>query len=299
MEKNRTSFSAGKPDVYSFFDEFTNTVSHIVVDSATGKCAVIDSVMDYEPNSARISYESADELIDFIKKNKWEVEWVIETHAHADHLSAAPYIQSVLGGTLAIGEHIKIVQEVFGKVFNFGTEFARDASQFDHLFKDGDSFKLGSIEAYVIHTPGHTPADMTYVIGDAGFVGDTLFMPDFGSARCDFPGGSAEDLYNSVQKIFAMPEETRLFMCHDYLPEGRDEYKWETTVAEQKERNIHLGVESGNDKDSFVKARETRDATLGMPKLILPSVQVNVRGGKMPPAEDNGVSYLKIPVDQL
>ena len=297
--KNRKSFSGGKPDVYSFFDEATNTVSHVVVDTATNKCAVIDTVMDYEPNSAKISYRSADEIIEFVKDKGLEVEWVIETHAHADHLSAAPYIQAKLGGKLGIGEHIKIVQEVFGKVFNFGTEFARDASQFDHLFKDGEKFKLGSIESFVMHTPGHTPADMVYVIGDAGFVGDTLFMPDFGSARCDFPGGSAEDLFNSVQKIFSLPDETRLFMCHDYLPEGRDEYKWESSVFEQKEKNIHFGRLSGNDKAGFVKAREERDATLGMPKLIIPSVQVNVRGGKLPPAEENGVSYLKVPIDQL
>lgn len=299
MKNLRPTHSAGVPDVYSFFDDATNTVSHVVVDKSTGKCAVIDTVMDYEPNSANISFESADEIVDFVKENGWIVEWVIETHAHADHLSAAPYIQEKLGGVLAIGDKIKVVQEVFGKVFNFGTEFERDASQFDHLFKDGDTFKLGDIEGFAMHTPGHTPADMVYVIGDAAFVGDTLFMPDFGSARCDFPGGSAAELYDSVQKIFALPDETRLFMCHDYLPEGRDEYLWETTVLEQKKRNIHLGEESGNDKDGFVKARESRDVTLGMPKLIIPSVQVNVRGGKLPPAEEDGNSYLKVPINKF
>ncbi len=292
-----TSSSKGTPTVHSFFDAFTNTVSHVVVDESTGKAAIIDSVMDYEPNSAKISFESADRLIQFVQENAWEVQWIIETHAHADHLSAAPYIQEKLGGILAIGEHITIVQEVFGKVFNLGTDFERDASQFDKLFKDGETFKLGSIDAHVIYTPGHTPADMTYVIGDAAFVGDTLFMPDFGTARCDFPGGSAETLYSSIQKIFALPEETRLFMCHDYLPEGRSEYVWETTVKEEKERNIHVSQE--HDKNEFIKMRTERDATLGMPRLIIPSIQVNVRGGRLPQAEDNAVQYLKVPINQF
>lgn len=211
--------SLGNPTVYSFFDEATNTVSHVAVDIETKKCAVIDTVLDYEPNAAAISFVSADKIIDFVRKENLEVEWVLETHAHADHLSAAPYIQQKLGGTLAIGEHITEVQEVFGKVFNFGTEFQRDASQFDHLFKDGDTFKIGNLQAKVMHTPGHTPADMTYVIGNATFVGDTIFMPDFGTARCDFPGGSAETMYQSIQKIYALPDETRIFLCHDYLPE--------------------------------------------------------------------------------
>lgn len=291
------SISKGTPTVHSFFDQATYTISHIVVDEATKKAAVIDSVMDYEPNSARISFESAGRMIQFVKDNGFEVEWIIETHAHADHLSAAPYIQDKLGGKIAIGEHIKTVQEVFGKVFNFGTEFKRDASQFDYLFRDGEKFQLGSIEAHVMYTPGHTPADMTYVIGNAAFVGDTIFMPDFGTARCDFPGGSADTLYASIQKIFTLPDETRLFMCHDYLPAGRDEYVWETTVGAEKEGNIHVSTKQ--DKDAFIKMRTERDATLGMPRLIIQSVQVNVRGGKLPPAEDNGTSYLKVPVNVL
>ncbi len=287
----------GSPVVYSFFDYATNTVSHVVVDESTGKVAIVDSVMDYEPNSAHISFESADRIIKFIQENNWELQWIIETHAHADHLSAAPYIQKKLGGTFAISEHITIVQNVFAKIFNLGEDFDTKAGQFDKLFKDGESFKLGSIEAYVIHTPGHTPADMTYVIGDAAFVGDTLFMPDFGTARCDFPGGSAETLYESIQKIFALPDSTRLFMCHDYLPEGREEYCWESSVKDEKERNIHVG--GSNDKADFVKMRTERDAKLTMPRLILPAIQVNIRGGHLPPEEDNGVSYLKIPVNKL
>lgn len=292
-------FSGGIPEVYSFFDEATNTVTHVAVDPQTQKCAVIDSVMDFEPNSANISFKSADRIISFIKEKGFEVEWVMETHAHADHLSAAPYIQKALGGTLAIGEDIKVVQEVFGKVFNFGTDFERDASQFDHLFKDGDTFKIGNIEAKVIHTPGHTPADMTYVIGDAAFVGDTLFMPDFGTARCDFPGGSASTLYNSIQKLFKLPGETRVFLCHDYLPEGRTEYQWLTTIKEQKENNIHVGEILGKSEEEFVKMRSQRDKTLGMPKLIIPSIQVNVKAGKLPKEEDNGTSYLKVPINKF
>jgi len=289
--------SVGTPTVHSFFDPVTHTVSHVVVDETTMKAAVIDSVMDYEPNSAKISFESADRLIQFIQKNGWEVEWIIETHVHADHLSAAPYIREKLGGNLAIGESITVVQEVFGKVFNFGTEFQCDANQFDRLFKDGEGFKLGSIDAYVLHTPGHTPADMTYVIGDAAFVGDTLFMPDFGTARCDFPGGSAETLYESIQKIFELPEETRLFMCHDYLPKGRTEYEWEATVKAEKEQNIHVG--QGHGKEEFINMRSKRDASLGMPRLIIPSIQVNINGGRMPKAEENGTAYLKIPINQF
>lgn len=287
------------PKVHSFFDSATNTISHLVVDEATKACAVIDSVLDYEPNAAKISFESADAIIELIEKQGLHLEWIIETHAHADHLSAAPYIQQKLGGKIAIGESIKIVQEVFGKIFNFGTEFARDASQFDHLFKDGDTFMLGSIQGRAIYTPGHTPADMTYVIGDAAFVGDTLFMPDYGTARCDFPGGSAETLYESAQKIFALPESTRLFMCHDYLPQGRKDFAWETTVGEEKEKNIHLGRVAGKSKAEFVQMRAARDATLGMPHLILPSIQVNIQAGRLPKAENNGVSYLKIPLGQL
>jgi len=287
--------SPGTPSVHSFFDIATNTVSHIVVDQETHMCAIIDTVLDFEPNAAAISFASADKIIDFVQKEGLKVEWIIETHAHADHLSAAPYIQQKLGGTLAIGEHIKEVQEVFGKVFNFGTEFQRDASQFDHLFKDGDTFMLGNIKARVMHTPGHTPADMTYIIGNAAFVGDTIFMPDFGTARCDFPGGSAETMYQSIQKIYSLPDETRLFLCHDYLPEGRDEYVWETTVAEQKSQNIHVAMDKS--KDTFIEMRTTRDAKLGMPKLIIPSIQTNIRAGHLPNAEDNGTQYLKVPIN--
>lgn len=289
--------SNGAVDVYSFFDPFTYTVSHIVVDPKTNKAAVIDSVMDYEPKGASISFESADRMIDFIKENGFEVEWVLETHAHADHLSAAPYVQEKLGGKIAIGEKIKVVQNVFGKIFNEGTDFARDASQFGRLFKDGDTFKLGLVDVRVMHTPGHTPADITYIVGDAAFVGDTLFMPDFGTARCDFPGGSAHKLYDSIQQIFELDDDMRLFMCHDYLPDNRDEYAWETTVKEERERNVHVG--DGADKESFVEMRESRDETLDMPRLIIQSIQVNMRAGNLPEPEDNGTSYLKTPINSL
>lgn len=291
------STSLGTPVVHSFFDQATNTVSHVVVDQSTQQCAIIDTVLDYEPNAAKISFESADKIIDFVQKHNLKTQWVMETHAHADHLSAAPYIQQKLGGMLAIGEPIKIVQKVFGKIFNFGTEFERDASQFDHLFEDGDTFKLGNIEAKAIHTPGHTPADMVYVIGDAAFVGDTLFMPDFGTARCDFPGGSANKMYTSIQKIYALPDETRVFLCHDYLPEGRTEYVWETTIAEQKKNNIH--VSANKDQADFVKMRTERDAKLGMPKLIIPAIQTNIRAGNLPAAEDNGTQYIKVPINKF
>ncbi len=286
-----------KPDIKAFFDTDTNTVSYVVSDPETRRCAVIDSVLDYDPASGRTSTASADALIAYVKERQLTVDWMLETHAHADHLSAAPYIQEKLGGTLAIGENIKVVQGVFGKIFNAGTEFQRDGSQFDRLFAEGDTFKVGRIEAHVLHTPGHTPACLTYVIGDGAFVGDTLFMPDYGSARCDFPGGDARTLYRSVRKIFELPPETRLFMCHDYLPEGRRDYVWETTVAEQRAGNIHL--RDGISEDEFVAMRTARDATLGMPRLILPSVQVNMRAGHLPEPDDNGVSYLKIPVNAL
>ena len=286
-----------KPEVTKFFDEPTFTFSYVVADPSTKKCAVVDSVLDFSPNSGRTSKASADQIIDYVRENGLEVEWILETHVHADHLSAAPYIQSELGGKLAIGDQITVVQETFGKLFNAGTEFQRDGSQFDVLFKDGDEFSVGSIKAKAIHTPGHTPACMTYVIGDAGFVGDTLFMPDYGTARCDFPGGNAATLFASVQKIFALPDETRLFMCHDYKAPGRDTYAWETTVGAEKEHNIH--VHKGVTVDEFVSMRTTRDATLDMPRLILPSVQVNMRAGHLPPEEDNGVSYLKIPLDAI
>lgn len=291
------SFSLGTPSIYSFFDPATNTITHIVVDDSTSKVAIIDSVLDYEPNAARITTTSADRLIQLIQEKGWEVEWIMETHAHADHLSAAHYLQKKLGGQIAIGEHITTVQNVFGDILNLGEEFKRDGSQFDKLLKDGEHFKLGSIEAYALYTPGHTPACMTYVIGDAAFVGDTLFMPDYGTARCDFPGGSADTLYGSIQKIFALPDETRLYMCHDYLPSGREEFLWETTVRLEKERNVHVGL--GHAKDDFVQMRKTKDAGLGMPRLILPSIQVNIRGGRLPEPERNGVQYLKLPVNQL
>lgn len=291
------STSNGTPIVESFFDKNTNTVTHIAIDPSTNKVAIIDSVLDYEPHAAKTSFESANRIINFIEKHNYQVQWLIETHAHADHLSAAPYLQEKLGGKLAINAKIKVVQEVFGKIFNFGTEFARDASQFDHLFEDNEKFKLGNIDAHVIYTPGHTPADSTVIIGDAAFVGDTMFMPDFGTARCDFPGGSAETLYNSIQRIYQLPDQTRLFMCHDYLPQGRTEFAWETTVLEQKNNNIH--VAQNKDMQTFIETRTARDKTLGMPRLIIPSIQVNINAGKLPAKEENGTSYLKIPLDKF
>jgi glyoxylase-like metal-dependent hydrolase (beta-lactamase superfamily II) len=285
------------PDVKAFFDEATFTISYVVSDPATKKAAIVDSVLDYDPKSGRTTTDSADAVIAYVREQGLDVDWILETHVHADHLSAAPYLKEQLGGSLAIGRNITVVQNVFGKVFNAGTEFERDGSQFDHLFEDGEQFAIGSIQAKAMHTPGHTPACMTFVIGDAGFVGDTIFMPDFGTARCDFPGGDAAQLYESIQKIFALPDETRLFMCHDYKAPGRDEYAWETTVGEEKARNIHVGA--GSSQDSFVKMRTARDATLDMPVLILPSVQVNMRAGEMPPPEDNGVRYMKIPINAL
>jgi glyoxylase-like metal-dependent hydrolase (beta-lactamase superfamily II) len=286
-----------KPEVTAFFDEATNTVSYAVVDPATKKCALVDSVLDYDPASGRTDKHSADRMIAFVQEHGLDVEWLLETHVHADHLSAAPYLKQRLGGTLAIGRNITVVQDVFGKIFNAGTEFQRDGSQFDRLFADGDMFRLGTLAGRVLHTPGHTPACLTYVIGDAAFVGDTLFMPDFGTARCDFPGGDARQLYRSIQKIFALPDATRLFLCHDYKAPGREEYRWETTVGEEKRANVH--VHEGVSEEAFVALRTARDATLGMPRLILPSVQVNMRAGRLPPAEDNGQRYLKIPVDAL
>lgn len=283
--------------VEAFFDPATYTYSYVVTDPSSKRCAIIDSVLDYDPASGRTSHNSADRLIEYVKANQLQVDWLLETHVHADHLSAAPYLKRELGGQLAIGENITIVQNTFGKLFNAGTEFATDGRQFDHLFKDGDSFQVGAIEARAIHTPGHTPACMTYLIGDAGFVGDTLFMPDYGTARCDFPGGDAHTLFQSIRKLFALPDATRLFMCHDYKAPGRDNYLFETTVAEQREHNVH--VHEGIGEADFVAMRSARDATLGMPTLILPSVQVNMRGGQLPPAEDNGTRYLKIPLDQL
>jgi len=291
------TFAVQRPDVKAFFDESTNTFSYVVWDSATGKAAVIDSVLDYDAVSGRTRRDSANALIDFVKAQALEAQWVIDTHVHADHLSAAPYVQSVLGGTLAIGEHIRDVQQTFGKIFNAGADFARDGSQFDHLFKDGERYRVGSIDALAMHTPGHTPACMTHLIGDAAFVGDTLFMPDYGTARCDFPGGDARTLYRSIQRIFALPDETRIFLCHDYKTSDRDAFVHETTVGDERRSNIH--VREGTDEEAFVHMRSTRDATLSMPRLLLPSVQVNMRAGRFPLAEENGTRYLKIPLDTL
>ena len=285
-----------KPEVTAFFDQDSNTISYVVKDPTSTACAVIDSVMDIDYAAGRISYDHADEIIAFIEDNGLSLEWLIETHVHADHLSAAPYIQEKLGGRIGIGEHITTVQETFGKVFNEGTEFQRDGSQFDALFKDGDTYRIGNMDVVALHTPGHTPACMTHVVGDAGFVGDTLFMPDGGSARADFPGGDAGELYDSIQKVLALPDETRLFMCHDYGPNGRD-IQWETTVADEKAHNIHVG--GGKTKEEFVRFRTERDAQLKMPRLIIPSLQVNTRAGKMPPADDDGNTFLKVPVNAL
>lgn len=285
-----------KPHVTAFFDEATNTVTYVAQDPASDACAVIDCVMDIDYAAGRITFDNADAVIAFVKDKGLRVEWLIETHVHADHLSAAPYIQEKLGGKIGIGANITVVQDTFGKVFNEGTAFQRDGSQFDRLFEDGDTYQVGAMTCFAIHTPGHTPACMTHVMGDAAFVGDTLFMPDGGTARADFPGGDAGILYDSIQKIFALPDAMRLFMCHDYGPGGR-EIRWETTVAEEKANNIHVG--SGKSRDEFIKMRTDRDATLDMPKLIIPSLQVNMRAGQLPPAEEDGKSFLKVPVNTL
>lgn len=283
------------PIVQHFFDEPTNTFSYVVRDPDSQACAILDSVLDFDYAAGTTDVRSADEIIEYIRSNDLKVEWILETHVHADHLSAAPYLHENLGGKTGIGAHIRDVQEIFGKAFNAGTEFQRDGSQFDQLFREGDTFAIGGLEGRVLHTPGHTPACLTYVVGDAAFVGDTLFMPDFGTARCDFPGGDARTLYQSIQKVLSLPAETRIFLCHDYKAPGRDEYQHMTTVAEQREANIH--VHEGVSEEEFVKMRTERDATLDMPRLILPSVQVNMRAGHMPPAEDNGQVYLKVPVN--
>ena len=292
-----TELDPTKPIVTSFFDEATNTVSHVVRDPSGGACAIVDPVLDFDMSAGRTSTDSADRIAAFVAGEDLNVVWLLETHVHADHLSASPYLQEKLGGRIAIGSRITEVQEVFGKVFNAGTAFERDGSQFDRLFEDGETFRVGGLEARVIHTPGHTPACVTYVIGDAAFVGDTLFMPDFGTARCDFPGGSAEQLWQSIQKVLALPDRTRLFLCHDYKAPGRDEFRWETTVAEERETNVHVGGDKT--MEEFVAMRTARDAKLGMPKLILPSIQVNMRAGHMPEPEDDGRSYLKLPVNGL
>ncbi len=286
-----------RPDVKAFFDDATNTISYVVRDPEGSACAVIDSVLDFDYASGRTDTRSADRIIAYVTEQSYDVQWLLESHVHADHLSAAPYLQERLGGKIGIGDRICAVQDTFGKVFNEGTEFQRDGSQFDKLFVEGDSFHIGQLRGDVLHTPGHTPACLTYVIGDAAFVGDTLFMPDFGTARCDFPGGSSEKLYNSIQKILSLPDETRIFVGHDYKAPGRDEFAWETTVAEQKARNVHVG--GGTTCDDFVSMRDTRDATLPMPKLIIPSLQVNMRAGRMPPEDDQGDVFFKVPVNKL
>ena len=273
--------------IQDFFDPATNTVSYIVYDDSK-QCAIIDSVLDFDYASGRTNTANADNIIQYVEMKGLTVEWILETHVHADHLSAAPYLQERLGGDIAIGAHIQTVQETFGKIFNEGTEFERDGSQFDRLFRNGDEFMIGELRAKVMHTPGHTPACLTYLIEDAAFVGDTMFMPDFGTARCDFPGGSAEDLYDSIQKILALPDETRIFVGHDYAPNGRD-FAWETTVGEQKAKNVQIANKS---KDEYVAMREARDAKLAHPKLIIPSLQVNMRAGEVP-------ETIKVPINKL
>jgi glyoxylase-like metal-dependent hydrolase (beta-lactamase superfamily II) len=281
--------------VHSFFDQATNTASHVIHDPVTMQGAVVDSVLDFNPAASRTGTSSADALIGYIRSAGITLTWLLETHAHADHLSAAPYIQRHCGGKLAIGRGIITVQTVFGKIFNFGTEFARDGSEFDHLFDDGDRFSLGGIPAIALHVPGHTPADMAYVIGGAVFTGDTLFMPDYGTARADFPGGDARQLYRSIRRLLSLPDETRLYLCHDYKAPGRDAFVWETTVGAERTGNVH--VHEGISEDDFFEMRTKRDATLATPTLILPSVQVNMRAGHLPPAEANGTRYLKLPLN--
>lgn len=283
------------PQITKFFDADTSTLSYIVADPATKQCAIIDSVLDYAPNSGRTSTKSADEIIASVKEQGLTVQWLLETHVHADHLSAAPYIKEQLGGQIAIGTNITVVQGVFGGLFNAGTEFEMDGSQFDKLLADNETFNIGDMQVLAMNTPGHTPACMTFLVGDACFVGDTLFMPDYGTARCDFPGGDAEALYDSLQRILNLPDATRLFMCHDYMPGGR-ELQWQSTVGESKENNIHL---AGKTRDEYIEMRTTRDAQLDVPRLLMPSVQVNMRAGHLPPEEENGISYIKIPVNKI
>ncbi len=285
------------PHVKAFFDEATNTVSYVVTEPDGKRSAIIDPVLDFDPKSGRTQTESADAILAYVRAEGLEIEWLLETHAHADHLSAAPYLKREVGGRIGIGEHITDVQKIFKDVFNVEREFSTDGTQFDELFADGGEFQIGSLPVRAMHTPGHTPACMTYVMGDAAFVGDTLFMPDFGTARADFPGGDARTLFRSIKKVLALPPETRLFVCHDYKAPGRDAFAWETTVAAEREANVH--VRDGITEDEFVQMRTERDAKLSMPTLILPSVQVNIRAGELPPEEDNGVSYLKIPINRL
>lgn len=286
-----------KPKVTAFFDRSTYTVSYVVADPGTDHCVIIDSVLDYEASSGRTSTLSADKIIHFIRSTNLTVDWVLETHIHADHLTAAPYLRSTLGGRVVIGSRVVEVQKVFSEVFNEECTFRKDGMQFDQLLADSETLPFGNLTLRALSTPGHTPSCMTYVIGDCAFVGDTLFMPDYGTARTDFPGGDAATLYRSIQKIFSLPEQTRLFMCHDYKAPNRDEFSWETTVAEQRASNVH--IHDGVSESDFVKMREARDATLGMPRLIIPSIQINMRAGEFPPAEDNGTRYLKTPLDTL
>ncbi len=285
-----------KPDVKGFFDPDSNTISYIVKDPTSNACAVFDTVMDIDYAAGRLAFTHADELIADIRARNLDLQWLIETHVHADHLSAAPYIQGQLGGKIGIGDQITVIQDTFGKIFNEGTEFQRDGSQFDQLFTDGDTYRIGAMTAFVMATPGHTPACMTHVIGDAAFVGDTLFMPDGGSARADFPGGDAGALYDSIHKILSLPDDMRLFICHDYGPNGRD-IKWETTVGEEKANNIHVG--GGTSRAAFIAMRETRDKQLAMPRLIIPSLQVNMRAGQLPPKDEDGNVFLKVPINGL
>ena len=285
-----------RPNVHAFFDPDTWSLTYIVQDPNSGSCAIVDPVLDYEAASGQTTTESADEVVAKVEAENLTVEWILETHVHADHLSAAPYLQKRLGGKIGIGAHITEVQNIFGNLFNAEPEFHRNGSQFNQLFADGDTFAIGGLTVTAMHTPGHTPACMTYHIGDSLFVGDTLFMPDFGTARCDFPGGNARALYQSIQRLFTLPPETRIFMCHDYMPNGR-EMQYQTTVGEQKKFNIHL--HDGISEEEFVTMRSAKDKTLGMPALMLPSVQVNMRAGELPPPEDNGIRYLKIPLDAV
>ena len=280
------------PSVESFFDLQTNTVTHCVWNDETKACAIVDSVLDYDPKSGTTSTESADKVIAFIQSKRLRLEWLLETHVHADHITAAPHVKGMLGGRIAIGENISDVQDTWNNIFNYKEGLETDPEMFDHLFKDGETFEIGNLQARAIHTPGHTNVDMTYLIEDSAFVGDTLFMPDYGTARADFPGGDARQLYQSIQRLLKLPEQTRLYMCHDYLPEGRSDYRWMTTVAEER-KNVHI---HGVSEDEFVAMREERDKSLATPTLLYPSLQINIRGGHKPPEEDNGVSYIKIPI---
>jgi len=286
-----------RPEVHSFFDPATRTISHVAWDTATQAAAIVDSVLDYDEAAGRTSRASADAIIAFVRARGLSVEWIIETHVHADHLSAAPYLRAQLGGRIGIGDKVRVVQSAFGRMFDAGPSFRTDGSQFDHLFADGEAYALGTIAARAIATPGHTPACMTHLIGDAAFIGDTLFSPDYGSARCDFPGGDARTLYRSAQTLFALPEATRVFLCHDYPVAGRDGVMTETTIGAQRRRNVHL--HAGVDEEAFARMRVARDATLSMPRLLLPAVQVNIAAGELPPPAANGIRYLKIPLDAI